>query len=154
MRRVSGSFSKGIWVLFMDVFKVWFLRGSIWVFRPCMVQLALYWKISKRQNSTHLVFLKHQQNKTSLYKLSKNHRVIALFEISRSVRRKLQSTVPLDHPVGVDILKTLFLRIWLVKQKIAIHLCNHDRHFSHWNQIWNISPYEILWKTKVIPIQY
>ena len=68
--------------------------------------------------------------------------------------KKFTSDLNLHWMVGVDILKTLFLRIWLVKQKIVIHLCNHDRHFSHWNQIWNISPYEILWKTKVIPIQY
>ena len=76
-----------------------FLRGSIWVFRPCLVQLALYWKISEKQNSTHLAFLKHQNTKTSLYKLSKNHWVITLLEIFGSVRRKLQSTVSLDHPV-------------------------------------------------------
>ena len=62
---------------------------------------VLYWKISERQNSTHLAFLKHQNTKTSLYKLSKNHWVIELFKISLSVRRKLQSTVSLDHPVLV-----------------------------------------------------
>ena len=44
-----------------------FLRGSIWVFRPCLVQLALYRKISEKQNSTHLAFSKHQNIKTSLY---------------------------------------------------------------------------------------
>ena len=60
---------------------------------------VLYWKISERQNSTHLAFLKHQNTKTSLYKLSKNHWVIELFKISLSVGRKLQSTVSLDHPV-------------------------------------------------------
>ena len=76
------------------------LRGSIWVFRPCLVQLALYWKISERQNSTHLAFLKHQNTKTSLCELSKNHWVIALFLISGSLRRKLQSTVSLDLPVS------------------------------------------------------
>ena len=65
---------------------------------------VLYWKISERQNSTHLAFLKHQNTKTSLYKLSKNHWVIELFKISLSVRRKLQSTLSLDHPVGSEVL--------------------------------------------------
>ena len=61
---------------------------------------VLYWKISERQNSTHLAFLKHQNTKTSLYKLSKNHWAIALFLFSWSVRRELQFTVYLDHPVS------------------------------------------------------
>ena len=60
---------------------------------------ALYWKCLKRQNSTHLTPLKHQNTKTSLYKISKNQWVIMLLEIFGSVRRKLQSTVSLDHPV-------------------------------------------------------
>ena len=47
----------------------------------------------------HLTLLKHQNTKTSLYKLSKNHWVITLLENFGSVRRKLQSTVFLDHPV-------------------------------------------------------
>ena len=59
-----------------------------------------YWKISERQNSTHLTLLKHQNTKTSLYKLSKNHWVIALFKKIGSVRKRLQSTVSLDHPVS------------------------------------------------------
>ena len=58
-----------------------------------------YWKSSERQNSTHLTPLKHQNTKTSLYKLSKNHWVIALFKKIGSVRKRLQSTVSLDHPV-------------------------------------------------------
>ena len=60
---------------------------------------ALYWNDSERQNSMHLTLLKHQNTKTSLYKLSKNHWVIALFKKFGSVRKKLQSTVSLDHPV-------------------------------------------------------
>ena len=60
---------------------------------------ALYWKSSERQNSMHLTLLKHQNTKTSLYKLSKNHWVIALFKKIGSVRKRLQSTVSLDHPV-------------------------------------------------------
>ena len=66
-----------------------FLRGSIWVFRPCLVQLALYRKISEKQNSTHLAFSKHQNTKTSLYKLSKNHWVITLLKNFGPVRRNL-----------------------------------------------------------------
>ena len=60
---------------------------------------AQYWNIPERQNCVHLTPLKHQNTKTSLYKLSKNHWVITLFEIFGSVRRNLQSTVSLDHPV-------------------------------------------------------
>ena len=47
----------------------------------------------------HLTLLKYPNTKTSLYKLSKNHWVIALFKKFGSVRKKLQSTVSLDHPV-------------------------------------------------------
>ena len=60
---------------------------------------AQYWKYIKRHNSTHLTLLKHQNTKTSLYKLSKNHWVITLFEICGSVGQDLQFTVSLDHPV-------------------------------------------------------
>ena len=63
------------------------------------VAKALYWKSSERQNSTHLTPLKHQNTKTSIYKISKNHWVIALFKKIGSVRKRLQSTVSLDHPV-------------------------------------------------------
>ena len=61
---------------------------------------APYLKSSERQNFTHLTFLKHQNTKTSHYKLSKNHWVIALLEIFGSVRKKLQFTVFNDHPVS------------------------------------------------------
>ena len=60
---------------------------------------ALHWNSSKRQNSVHLTLLKHQNTKTSQYKVSKNHWVFALFKIFGSARKKLQSTVSLDHPV-------------------------------------------------------
>ena len=63
------------------------------------VAKALYWKSSERQISTHLTVLKHQNTKTSPYKLSKNHRVFALFDFFGSVRKRLQSTVFNDHPV-------------------------------------------------------
>ena len=68
------SFSKDIWVLFMDVVKVWVPpREHLSVQALYDAAIALYWKISERQNSTHLAFLKHQNTKTSLYKLSENH---------------------------------------------------------------------------------
>ena len=60
---------------------------------------ALYWKSSERQIFTHLTVLKHQNTKTSLNELSKNHWVIALFEIFGPVSNKLLVTVSLDHPV-------------------------------------------------------
>ena len=61
---------------------------------------ALFWKISETQNFTYLTISKHQNTKTSLNKLSKNHGVIAIFEIFGSIRRKLQFTVFNDHPVS------------------------------------------------------
>ena len=60
---------------------------------------ALYWKNSKREISIHLTVLKHQNTKTSLYKLSKNHWVMILLEIFGCVTRNLRSTVSFDHPV-------------------------------------------------------
>ena len=129
-RRLSVSygvwrFEEGVWGASerVSVCCLWtclrfgFDRGSIWVFRPCLVQLALYWKIFERQNSTHLAFLKQQNTKTSLYKLSKNHRVITLLENFGSVRRNLQSTVSLDHPVLV----TKF--VLLVKLSKLLRFC-------------------------------
>ena len=60
---------------------------------------ALYWNDSERQNSMHLTLLKYLNTKTSLYKLSKSHWVIALFKNFGSVRKKSQYTVSFDHPV-------------------------------------------------------
>ena len=78
----------------MGVFKVWVpSREHMSVEALYDAANVLYWKISERQNSTHLAFLKHQNTKTSLYKLSKNHLVITLLEIFGFVRRNLQSTV-------------------------------------------------------------
>jgi hypothetical protein len=128
-RRLSVSygvwrFEEGVWGASerVSVCCLWtclrfgFDRGSIWVFRPCLVQLALYWKIFERQNSTHLAFLKQQNTKTSLYKLSKNHRVITLLENFGSVRRNLQSTVSLDHPVDHQNFWSIVLdNIWSKK---------------------------------------
>ena len=85
----------------MDVIKFWVpLREYLSVQALYDAANALYWKISERQNSTHLAFLKHQNTKTSLCELSKNHWVIAPFYISGPFKRKLQSTVSLDHPVS------------------------------------------------------
>ena len=94
------SFSRGIWVLFIDLFKVW-MRIRVYGSAQALycVANALYWKSFKRQIFTHLTVLKHQNTKTSLNELSKNHWVIALFEIFGSVRKKLQFTVFNDHPV-------------------------------------------------------
>ena len=78
----------------MDVVKVWVpLREYLSVQALYDAANALYWKISERRNSTHLAFLKHQNTKTSLCELSKNHWVIAPFYISGPIKRKLQSTV-------------------------------------------------------------
>ena len=76
---LSGVSQRVSELLLWTCLRFGFLPGSIWVFRPCLVQLALYWKIFERQNSMHLAFLKHQNTKTSLCELSKNHWVIALF---------------------------------------------------------------------------
>ena len=63
------------------------------------VAKALYWKSSERQISTHLTVLKHQNTKTSLYKLSKNNWVFALFVFFGPIKEILQFTVFNDHPV-------------------------------------------------------
>ena len=89
-----------IWVKCMFVYGVWMCVRMFWSAQALHGDTnALYWKCIKRQNSTHLTLLKHQNTKTSLYKLSKNNWVITLLEILGSVRRQLQSTVSLDHPV-------------------------------------------------------
>ena len=78
----------------MNVIKVWVPpREYLSVQALYDAANALYWKISERQNSTHLAFLKHQNTKTSLYELSKNHWVYALFEIFGPVKKRLQSTL-------------------------------------------------------------
>ena len=93
-----------IWVKCMYVYGVWMCVRVFWSVQALYGAVnALYWKCLKRQNSTHLTPLKHQNTKTSLYKLSKNQWVIMLLEIFGSVRRKLQSTVSLDHPVAFRI---------------------------------------------------
>ena len=106
----------------MDVFKVWVPpREHLSVQALYGATNASYWKCFKRQNSTHLTPLKHQNTKTSLYKLSKNHWVITLFEFFGSARRDLQSTVSLDHPVSVSaILATEHLKSSVVSFNYGI----------------------------------
>ena len=90
-----------LWVKCMYVYGVWMCVRVFWSAQALHGETnALYWKCIKRQNSTHLTLLKHQSIKTSLYKVPKNHWVITLLKILGSVRRKLQSTVSLDHPVS------------------------------------------------------
>ena len=89
-----------IWVKCMYVYGVWMCVRVFWSAQALYGETnALYRKCIKRQNSMHLTLLKHHNTKTSLYKLSKNNWVITLLEILGSVRRQLQSTVSLDHPV-------------------------------------------------------
>ena len=64
-----------------------------------MVQQMLYIGKSLKGKITHFTLLKHQNTKTALYKLPKNHWVLAFFEIFGSVRKELLVTVFLDHPV-------------------------------------------------------
>ena len=117
VKRVSKKFSGGIWVMFIDLFKDWL---HIRVYRSVQalycVANALYWKSFKRQIFTHLTVLKHQNTKTSLYELSKNHWFFALFEIFGSVSKKLQSTVFNDHPVIILTKFHNMSQIWQVFQ--------------------------------------
>ena len=86
----------------MYVYKVWMNVREFWSVQALYVTTnALYWKFLEMQNSMHLTLLKHQNTKTSLYELSKNHWVITLLGIFGSDRKNLQFTVPLDHPVVV-----------------------------------------------------
>ena len=77
-----------IWVKCMYVYKVWMNVREFWSVQALYVTTnALYWKFLEMQNSMHLTLLKHQNTKTSLYELSKNHWVFALVEIFGSVRK-------------------------------------------------------------------
>ena len=124
---------------------------------------ALLWKSSKTQNFTYLTILKHQNTKTSLNKLSKNHWVIALFEIFGSVSKKLQSTVFNDHPVVFERMyfdltdstsdtegmewtsssllwiRLCWIRRWAVTEVVGNHCCINESHFplppSNYHQI-------------------
>ena len=85
----------------MDLFKVWVPPREHLSVQAIFGAACFVLENLERQNSTHLAFFKHQNTKTSLYKLSKNHWVSSLFEIFGSVRTKLQSTVFNDHPVSL-----------------------------------------------------
>ena len=68
------SFLKVIGVLIIDVSKVWVpLRGYMSVQAMYAAPIVLHRKSSKRQNFSHMAFLKRQNSKASLYKLPKNH---------------------------------------------------------------------------------
>ena len=63
-----------IWVKCMYVYGVWMCVRVFWSAQALHGETnALYRKCIKRQNSMHLTLLKHQNTKTSLYKLSKNN---------------------------------------------------------------------------------
>ena len=110
-----------IWVKCMYVYGVWMCVREFWSFHALYgAANALYWKCLKRQNSTYLTLLKHQNTKTSLYKLSKNHWVITLLKNFGSVRRKLQSTVFLDHPVPIHNSDPHLVRLVPAHVKAAI----------------------------------
>ena len=80
----------------MDVFKVWVPpREHLSVQALYGATNASYWKCFKRQNSTHLTPLKHQNTKTFLYKLSKNHWVFAFFESFGCVRKNYKPQSPM-----------------------------------------------------------
>ena len=104
--------SVDVWNRCLGAFKVKCMYVC-WVWMHQMVYLsvqalngaanALYWNISERLNCIHLTLLKHQNTKTALSKLSKNHWGFAFFKKFGSVRKKLPFTVFLDHPVLYDV---------------------------------------------------
>ena len=59
------NFARGVWVLYMDLFKVW-MRIRLYRSGQALygVANALYWKSSERQISKHLTVLKYQNTKT------------------------------------------------------------------------------------------
>ena len=89
----------------MDLFKVWVPPREHLSVQAIFGAACFVLENLERQNSTHLAFFKHQNTKTSLCRLPKNHWIFTLLEILGSVRRKLQSTVSLDHPVAPLVYK-------------------------------------------------
>ena len=85
---------------------------------------ALYWKCLKRQNFTHLTLLKPQNTKTSLYKLSKNHWVIAFLKF-------LGPSEENYNPQSLWI--TLYIIYYLTILKV---LCLHDINRLHVNSCY------------------
>ena len=99
-----------IWVKCMYVYKVWMNVREFWSVQALYVTTnALYWKFLEMQNSMQLTLLKHQNTKTSLYELSKNHWVITLLGIFGYDIRNLQFIVSLDHPVVSHIFPPFLL---------------------------------------------
>ena len=122
-----------IWVKCMYVYGVWMCVREFWSVHAFYgAANALYWKCLKRQNSTYLTLLKHQNTKTSLYKLSKNHWVITLLENFGSVRRKLQSTVFLDHPVLHDSCRLLCINETCLLLPLKVPKCSNNAHRCVW----------------------
>ena len=88
---------------------------------------ALYWKSFKRQIFTHLTVLKHQNTKTSLYELSKNHWVFALFEIFGLGNflekyynlQSLMITLYILKSYAPDNIRAFYMRCWPVKVHIV-----------------------------------
>ena len=64
---------------------------------------ARYANISETQNCVQLTLLRHQNTKTSPYRLSKNHLVMPSFAIFLSIIEKLLVTVFREHPVLTEI---------------------------------------------------
>ena len=83
------SFSKGIWVLFMDTCKVWCIWGCIWVFRPCIVQQTLFIGKAFKVKIIHTWHFWNTKIPQPPYKSSLNHCLMAFFEIFWSVRKKI-----------------------------------------------------------------
>ena len=80
--RYLGEQIVSIGVKCMYVYGVWMCVREFWSVHAFYgAANALYWKCLKRQNSTYLTLLKHQNTKTSLYKLSKNHWALHFWKI-------------------------------------------------------------------------
>ena len=82
-----------------------------------------------------------QITKTSLYKLSENHWVFALFEFFGSVRKKLQSTVFNDHPV---VKKTIYVSIHVVGGQSIDKYNTYDP--SHESEVFLSKKLQALWE--------
>ena len=69
--------------------------------------VTLLWHSPERHNFFHLTIMRHQNIKMSIYKGDKNHLVMQLFCFLVPVRKILNNTVALDHPV-VHFLRSNF----------------------------------------------
>ena len=75
--------------------------------RPCMVKQIFYIEKLQKAKFHTLDTFETSKYQTALYKLLKNHWVIALFGIFGSVRNKLLVIVFLDHPVPWAVVNQL-----------------------------------------------